>query len=124
MLEVEEEVDHKEVGAVTRHHLVAMGHHLVAMGRPLLGMGHLQMVMGLHLRAMELPQVVLLGMGEQQEECQLVMGLPPLVAVLVTRLLVIVTDVVEVVGLRLHMIHLSTSIKSNLLLQVKLLEKV
>ena len=124
MLEVEEEEDHKEVGAVTRHPQVAMGHHLVAMGRPLLGMGHLQMVMGLHQRAMELPQVVLLGMGEQQEECRLVMGLPPLVAVLVTRLLVIVTDVVEVVGLRLHMIHLSTSIKSNLLLQVKLLEKV
>ena len=124
MLEVEEEEDHKEVGEVTRHHLVAIGHHLVAMGRPLLGMGHLQMVMGLHLRAMELPQVVLLGMGEQQEECRLVMGLPPLVAVLVTRLLVIVTDVVEVVGLRLHMIHLSTSIKSNLRLQVKLLEKV
>ena len=117
MLEVEEEVDHKEVGAVTRHHLVAME-------RPLLAMGHPQMGMGLHLRAMELPQVVLLGMGEQQEECRLVMGLPPLVAVLVTRLLVIVTDVVEVVGLRLHMIHLSTSIKSNLRLQVKLLEKV
>jgi len=110
MLEVEEEVYHKEVGEVTRHHLVAME-------RPLLAMGHPQMGMGLHLRAMELPQVVLLGMGEQQEECQLVMGLPPLVAVLVTRLLVIVTDVVEVVGLRLHMIHLSTSIKSNLLLQ-------
>ena len=52
------------------------------------------------------------------------MGLPPLVAVLVTRLLVIVTDVVEGVGLRLHMIHQSMSIKSNLLLQVKLLEKV
>lgn len=124
MLEVEEEEDHKEVGEVTRHHLVAMGHHLVAMGRPLLGMGRPLLGMGLHLRSMKLPQVVLLGMGEQQEECQLVMGLPPLVAVLVTRLLVIVTDVVEVVGLRLHMIHLSTSIKSNLLLQVKLLEKV
>ena len=52
------------------------------------------------------------------------MGLPPLVAVLATRLLVIVTDVVEVVGLRLHMIRQSMSIKSNLLLQVKLLEKV
>ena len=117
MLEVEEEEDHKEVGAVTWLHLVAMG-------RPLLGMGHPQMVMGLHLRAMELPQVVLLGMGEQQEECRLVMGLPPLVAVLVTRLLVIVTDVVEGVGLCLHMIHQSMCIKSNLLLQVKLLEKV
>ena len=52
------------------------------------------------------------------------MGLPPPVAVLVTRLLVIVTDVVEGVGLRLHMIHQSMCIKSNLLLQVKLLEKV
>ena len=52
------------------------------------------------------------------------MGLPPLVEVLVTRLLVIVMDVVEGVGLRLHMIHQSMCIKSNLLLQVKLLEKV